>query len=204
MDVAQVARADAYIGPSFSREDLYIELSNGDKWYPGRDNNSVSIENLAHALSNLCRFTGHCRRFYSIAEHSVKVSYLVPTLTGLMHDAHEALTNDLSKPVKVYLAGSYAELERAAEQQIAKQYSLTIPHGPVIKEADIIMCLIEAFDLLPSKGKSWGYYGELRPRAMELYVERPELRAQCWDPDKACEEFMVRYMELLAEERARE
>jgi len=189
-------QADAYIGPRFGREDLFIELSDGSRWYPGRDNNTVSIENLAHSLSNLCRFTGHCGTFYSIAEHSVKVSYLVPTLTGLMHDAHEALTNDLSKPVKIFLAGSYAELESRAETQIARQYHLEFPHGPVVKEADIVMCLIEAFDLLPSKGKSWGYYEAMRPKAMNLYIERPELRAECWSPQKAYSRFMLRYHEL--------
>lgn len=181
-----------------NKEDLYIELSDGSKWYPGRDDNQVSIENLAHALSNLCRFTGHSKQFYSVAEHSVKVSYLVPTLTGLLHDAHEALTNDLSKPVKVYLEGSYAALEERAERQIAAQYGLQFPHGPEIKEADVLMCLIESFDLLPSRGKNWGYYEELRPRAMELYVERPELRPECWAPGEARKRFIDRFRILRA------
>ena len=183
-----------------NKNDLYIELSDGSKWYPGRPDNQVSISALAHALSNLCRFTGHGKRFYSVAEHSVKVSLLVPNVTALLHDAHEALVNDIAKPIKVFLAGSYEELEHEAERQIADQYGLSYPHGPEIKEADILMCLIESFDLLPSKGRDWGYYEELRPKAMELYVERPELRVEGWPPSVAKDRFLQRYNQLTADE----
>lgn len=179
-----------------AKDGLFIELSDGERWYPARDDNEITIEALAHGMSNLCRFTGHCAFFYSIAEHSVKVSYLVESLTGLLHDAHEVVTNDLSKPVKVYIGGSYGELEDKCERQVATLFGLDFPHGPVIKEADILMVLIESFDLLPSKGKEWGYYDEFRQKALELYVDRPELRPEGWSPEEAYERFMARYFEL--------
>lgn len=180
--------------------ELFIELINGGRWYPSRPDNEISIEQVAHALSGLARFTGHAKRIdgnvYTVAEHSVKLSYLVPTLTGLMHDAHESIINDLSKPVKVYIGGSYSKLEGAIEEQFASIFDLDFPMKSEVKRADIHMVLIEAFDLLESKGNGWGYYEKERQEAMKLYIEQPELRAECWSPEHAYERFMVRYMDL--------
>jgi hypothetical protein len=62
----------------------------------------ISIEDIAHALSNVCRFTGHTKRFYSVAEHSCLVSALCDNrLEGLLHDASEAYMSDLSSPLKM-------------------------------------------------------------------------------------------------------
>ena len=66
----------------------------------------ICIEDIAHALAMQCRFNGHTKEFYSVAEHSLNVARIVNHLTSdpktvmhaLMHDAHEAYLGDLPGP----------------------------------------------------------------------------------------------------------
>ena len=187
-------------GPPDIKKDLYVELSQWSKWYLSHTDNKISIEQVAHSISSIPRFHGHCKwlngHTYTLAEHSVKVSYLVPTLTALMHDAHESIINDLSKPVKTFVGKPYEDLEAATEKQFAQLFNLDYPMPPEIKEADILMVLIESFDLLESKGSDWFWFEQQRIDALKLYVSRPELRAECWSPTRAYEIFMKRYEQL--------
>lgn len=96
------------------------------------------IEEIAHALSNLCRYTGHTNGFYSVAEHSVHVARIVPSglrLCGLLHDAGEAYIGDVASPLKALLP-RYKEIEEGVERAIANYYNIPFPFPPEIKEAD--------------------------------------------------------------------
>lgn len=89
----------------------------------------IRIEDIAHSLGMLCRYGGHCRRFYTVAEHSWLLSYKVPlefALTALMHDSTEAYLIDLPKPVKM-LFPEYTVLEHKLYKIIAKKYGLIDP-----------------------------------------------------------------------------
>src|ERR1700724_2684254 len=75
----------------------------GRRFYPLSPRvEDVCIEDIAHALSNICRYGGHCREFYSVAQHCNMVSDWMPEfkLEGLLHDSPEAYIGDMVRPVK--------------------------------------------------------------------------------------------------------
>ena len=98
------------------------------------------LEDIAVALSRIARFNGHTDRFitpYSVAEHSIHVSKLVPqrlAAAALMHDAAEAYLGDVISPLKKLLPG-YVALYKRTEEAIAQKWDLDLGH-PEIKIAD--------------------------------------------------------------------
>lgn len=114
----------------------------------------IAIEDIAHALSQNCRFTGHTREFYSVAQHSVLVSEIVPgelALTGLLHDASEAYLSDIARPIKQQqeFGAAYREVESRLEDAIARRFDLVYPYPQAIKDADMILLRSEQRDLMP-------------------------------------------------------
>lgn len=143
---------------------------------------AISIRDIAHALSNQCRFNGHVRHFYSVAEHSVLVSHLLEELhphdkdtqlAGLLHDAAEAYMGDMISPMKFSLAalsnrgnddvGSFRwtwdALEGKINCEIARSLdvsdSLHLWHSDRVKQADWWALKIEATELTSSRGRGW-------------------------------------------------
>jgi hypothetical protein len=105
---------------------------------------------IAYALSYINRFTGHAGA-YSVAQHSVMVSYLVPpdmALEGLLHDAAEAYLGDVASPLKQLIRALYKPLEYDVEQALSRQHGLNFPFPPEIKRADLVMLLTEHRDLM--------------------------------------------------------
>lgn len=99
------------------------------------------IKEIAHALSNLCRYAGHTRYFYSVAEHSVYVSRLVPVryaLEGLLHDASEAYCVDVPSPMKRLLPG-YRDIEDKVQSALAEKHDLWYPFPEEVHTADHMM-----------------------------------------------------------------
>lgn len=140
--------------------DTRIQLSNGvlfDLLQP--DPELIDIEVIAHALSKLCRFTGHSRAFYSVAQHCVVVSRLVPAelaLCGLLHDATEAFVGDMSTPLKALLP-EYRAIEENIMDAIAERFNIPLWRSPEIKHADRVAMSTERRDLgLPGNNAYWG------------------------------------------------
>lgn len=149
------------------------------------------IEEIAHSLSNLCRYTGHTNGFYSVAEHSVLVSRLVPdnlALRGLLHDASEAFLGDVASPLKKLLP-EYKAIERSVEQAIANYYGLPFPYPAAIKEADKKMYWQERQSVANNglKDELW-HQGNCAARKEAATGMRPE---------HAFRFFMYRYNEIM-------
>lgn len=91
----------------------------------------VKIEDIAHALSQMCRANGHFKTFYSVAQHSIncaneaKVRGLSPRvqLACLLHDASEAYISDITRPVKCYL-DEYRKIEHRLQQVIFTRFGV--------------------------------------------------------------------------------
>lgn len=118
----------------------------------------ILIEDICTSLSNLCRFTGHCKKHYSVAQHSVIGSLFVPKefkLEFLLHDATEAYLGDVSSPLKKVLP-EYKAIEKRLDRVIRRKFGLPEEKSPVVEEMDQIMLATEARDIMP--GCDFGYY----------------------------------------------
>ena len=109
------------------------------KFYPlAPKQEDIEIEDIAHSLSMLCRFNGHCPKFYSVAEHSILVSSLLPKkykLWGLIHDAGEAYLSDIPRPIKNDLIG-FESYEENILKLIIQGHKLSFPMPREVKTAD--------------------------------------------------------------------
>jgi hypothetical protein len=125
----------------------------------------INIIDIAHALSNLCRFTGHVRTFYSVAEHSVRVSNVCDVqdaLWGLLHDASEAYLADMSRPMK--RTSDFGPLYHQAEARlmavICEKYGLPQDMPESVSVADTRLLMTEKRDLMHGCNKPWEDTGE--------------------------------------------
>jgi 5'-deoxynucleotidase YfbR-like HD superfamily hydrolase len=130
----------------------------------------VGIEEIAHALSQICRFTGHTRTHYSVAQHSWLVSWVVPAeyaMAGLMHDAAEALVGDVSSPLKRELT-RYKDIERNVEHALWARFGLEQLRWDgdtrrAVKQADLVLLKTEQRDLMPVDDVVWSHLEGVQP-----------------------------------------
>lgn len=151
----------------------------------------INIHDIAHALSNVCRFGGQCRHFYSVAQHSVLVSEIVPpedALWGLLHDATEAYIGDIIRPLKRELP-DYKAIERLWECAIAVHFGLPLELPPSVKRADHVVLATERRDLMPPEAQCNWIEDEQGFRALPQRI-RP------LSPEVARELFHDRFNEL--------
>jgi 5'-deoxynucleotidase YfbR-like HD superfamily hydrolase len=133
-----------------------------------------TIEDIAHALSHTCRFGGHVKDFYSVAQHSVIVSYNVPNefrLAALLHDAPEAFLVDVPMPLKRRLP-AYKEIEREVWTSIALTFDLPLDLPECVHVADRRALMAERRDLMPKQRESWswGQFDSIEPLTEKIYA----------------------------------
>ncbi len=105
------------------------------------DPDDITIEDIAHALGNQCRFGGHLPEFYSVAQHSI-LCYNLATkpheLAALMHDASEAYLLDMPKPIKLEMP-QYNDIEDNLMKVIAKKFGFEYPKSKEVASIDHYM-----------------------------------------------------------------
>jgi len=159
-----------------------VDLSNLDA-------SQVSILDVAHSLAHICRFTGHSRKFYSVAEHSVIGSYQCEPEAAydmLMHDVTEALIGDVSTPLKSLLP-EYRLLERELTWRLSEQFRFHYPFSPLVRESDLRMLATEREQLLKPSRQQWACLENVKPYPVTL---------EGWPPERAKQEFIDRYLDL--------
>lgn len=138
---------------TINRTGPWMQLASGGAFFPLDPlPGDVHIEDIAHALSRICRFNGHVSvDHYSVAEHSVYVSQecdVADAIEGLLHDAAEAYVGDVIRPIKRALT-EYGPIERRVEQAIAERFGLRFPWPASVKVADDVVLRAEQRDLMP-------------------------------------------------------
>ena len=140
----------------------------------------IDIQDIAHALSMIPRYGGHCRRFYSVAEHSLLVSencrLLSAKRAALLHDASEAYLVDIPSPIKAHLS-NYKKLETHLCEVIATKYGVSYPWPSEVCRLDERILLDERNQLL---GKSPAPLGDgwpdhLKPIGIHIEARSPEI-----------------------------
>ncbi|MGX8948487.1 HD family hydrolase [Providencia stuartii] len=117
----------------------------------------ICIEDIAQGLSNECRFAGQINQFYSVAQHSVYVSQIVPpeyALEALLHDASEAYCKDLPSPLKALLP-DYKVIEKGIQKAICYKWDLPRIISAAVIYADLTMLATERRDLEVDGDNYW-------------------------------------------------
>lgn len=172
-----------------------MELASGNYFDFEHPEQSVfTIKDIAQGLANTCRFSGQATEYYSVAEHTVRVSRYLQgigydvkqQLEGLHHDDSEAFITDVPRPIKILLP-DYMALEQQVMDTILAGLGLEHldVHAPEIKAADDWMLAQEAGEMLPSRGETWSVGWDGHNRALG------------WEPRVARYEWLERHQQLM-------
>lgn len=157
----------------------------------------ICLEDIAHALSNICRFNGHVKEFYSVAQHcclmteyaywTEKLGQRVFLLRDiLMHDAEEAYIGDISRPLKALLSGN--TIFRSIDHVIKKRYQLSPIISQDICDLDNEFLCLEAKKLVFDWKGIWKELGF----TIETFTDRrlDSIKIYPWTPRTAKRQFL--------------
>jgi hypothetical protein len=190
----------------------WMSTYTGKKFYPhlpGESFSQIDIRDIAHALSMSCRYGGHCRRFYSVAEHSVHLArfllkdananwkdrtqprYLILewALWALLHDASEAYVADIVRPAKVGLP-EYKKMEQRIMMAVALHFNLMDVQPPYVTEIDNRILIDERQQNMLDQTTAWKHTEGLEPLGVTL---------QFWSPMEAEMHFLAAYYDIIEE-----
>jgi hypothetical protein len=149
----------------------------------------IDIEDIAVGLSRESRFCGQLRWFYSVGQHSVIMSTLVPpehALEALLHDAHEAYVKDLPTPLK-RMCPEYKAILSTVDSAIRLRFGLPEHLSEEVDVADARMYVTEKEQLKVS-GVSWEDRPNVVPYSVQI-IANP-------NHDSVADAFLKRFHEL--------
>jgi uncharacterized protein len=180
-------------GRETARRGDWMQVASGRQFYPLDPRpEEIEIGDIAHALSHLCRFGGHVRHFYTVGEHSVRVSRVCApedALWGLLHDASEAYLGDVVRPIKKQPEmACYLEAEARLMAVICERFGLPVEMPASVARADEILLATEARDLMGNHClERWGSLRDIEPLTQTLSP---------WHQDAVGRVFLARFREL--------
>lgn len=147
-----------------------------------------TIDDIAHGLANICRYSGQCSSFYSVAEHSLLVSETAKgfELEALLHDAAEAFLGDITRPLKQMLP-DYKKIEAEVERAILDRFGVGWPIPPQVKQADLRVLAAEQRQIMPEGTDGW---------VRGQKVEPAPIVVRHLPPDEAKRLFLERFSAL--------
>lgn len=171
-------------------EHTWMETQSGLQFnYTSLNGNTITIEDVAHALSKMCRYNGHVKGdyMYSVAEHCVLMSrYVMKTWNSrkdaklaLLHDAGEAYIADMVRPAK-HRCADYLTLEKRIDYQVAAAFDLELPMPKWLKDLDTRILVDERAQVMNPSVNSWAIDG----------MEPLGVRCKMWNPREARLQFM--------------
>jgi len=160
----------------------WMQTATGRQFWPMDPRpHEVFIEDIAHAHAMICRFGGHCSRFYSVAEHSVLIARAAAhehKLWALLHEAAEGYIGDKIRPLKPYLGG-YREAEQKIMRAICVRFNLQLDLPPSIKALDLALLMDERDQAMVEPPQPWDV--DVAPLGVTL---------EFWSPARAKREFL--------------
>ncbi|WP_315730161.1 MULTISPECIES: hypothetical protein [unclassified Bradyrhizobium] len=117
---------------------------------------AFTAEDIAHGLAHICRYSGQCNRFYSVAEHSLLVSDIAKGFEyeALLHDAAEAFIGDITRPLKQMLP-DFRRIEAEVQKAVLERFGIDGLMPPEIKEADLRVLASEQRQIMPPGTDEW-------------------------------------------------
>lgn len=176
---------DTHLGKFNTANGHIIDLNHPEE-------SNICIQDIKVALSNICRFGGQIKNYYSVAQHSILVMHLAPAeikREALMHDAAEAYLGDVIKPLKNMLGRDYAEMEKLFMLEICDLFDLNACNLERVKPYDMQALELEHEALQK---------GNVMPLMVEMNKHRMlDDQPHCfWDCKTARKEFYNHYVEL--------
>lgn len=169
----------------------WMETQSGARFWPTDPRpEDVHVDDIAHALSHICRYGGHVDQFYSVAEHCVLMSYAVApenALHALLHDATEAYVGDMIRPLKHQMP-DYRQAEDRVWEAIAARFAIDPAIPDEVHEVDTRILLDERAALKTRSRHAWGIDAHFLPLGVPI---------QAWSPWQAKTKYLSRLGDLL-------